>query len=184
MTWVNQAMSKTSATHTIISRTADAPFPGATRLLIALTLLINIVLLSIHLGLRLPTIDPHRRYQTTYGSSLPGTSVRARILIEHGVPILLLIALGIMLWRDDGRAAATLYAIAAFIAIPFLFARYFGSHLANYPASLSLHILIAFWLLACGLTAVVYMRRFRTFGRRSQIIIIEATTQSSSGSGG
>src|SRR4051812_24417024 len=123
-------MSKTSATHTIISGTADAPYPSATRLLVALTLLINIVLLSIHLGLRLPTIDPHRRYQNVNGSSVPGTSVRVLVLMDHGIPILLLIALGIMLWRDDGRAAATLYAIGAFIAIPFLFAWYFGRRLA------------------------------------------------------
>jgi hypothetical protein len=176
-------MSKTSATHTIISGT-DAPFPGAKRLLVALTLLINIVLLSIHLGLRLTTIDPHRRYQDMNGSSLPGTSVRAFILMEHGIPILLLIALGIMLWRDDGRAAATLYAIAAFIAIPFLFAWYFGRRLANYPVSLSLRMLMAFWLLACGLTAVAYIRRLRRFGRRNQIIMIEATTQLRSGNGG
>jgi hypothetical protein len=176
-------MSKTSTTRTIISGT-DAPYPNATRLLVALTLLINIVLLSIHLGLRLPTIDPHRRYQTMGGSFLPGTSVRVLVLMDHGIPILLLIALGIMLWRDDGRAAATLYAIAAFIAIPFLFAWYFGNRLANYPVSLSLRMLIAFWLLACGLTAVVYIGRLRRFGRRSQIIIIETTTQSSSGNGG
>ena len=69
------------------------------------------------------------------------------------------------------------YAIAAFVAIPFLFARYFGRPLANYPVSLSLRVLIAFWLLACGLTALAYIRRLRRFGRRNQIIIIEATTQ-------
>jgi len=171
-------MSKTSATRTIISRTEDAPYPGATRLLVALTMLINIVLLAIRLGRLLTTIDPHRRYVNINGSSRPGTSVMALIIMEYGIPILLLIALGIMLWRDDGRdAAAILYAIAAFIAIPFLFARYFGRQLANYPVSLSLHMLIAFWLLACGLTAVTYIRRLRRFGRRNQIIMIEATTQ-------
>jgi len=170
-------MSKTSATRTIISGTEDAPYPEATRLLVALTLLINIVLLSIRLGLVLTTIDPHRRYKNINGSSLPGTSVMAFILMEHGIPILLLIALGILLWRDDGRAAATLYAIAAFIAIPFLFAGYLGRQLANYPVSLSLYVLVAFWLLACGLTAVAYIRRLRRFGRMNQIIMIEATTQ-------
>jgi hypothetical protein len=162
-------------------RTEDAPSPNATRLLVALTMLINIVLLSLHVVLRFVTIDPHRRYQNMNGSFLPGTSVRAFIVMEHGFPILLLIALGITLWRDDGRAAATLYAIAAFTAVPFLFAWYFGRRLANYPVSLSLRMLIAFWLLACGLTAVAYLRRLR---RNSRMIMIEATIQSSSGNGG
>jgi hypothetical protein len=178
-------MSKTSATRTIIIRgTEDAPYPEATRALVALTLLINIALFAIRLGRLLRTIDPHRGYENMNGSSLPGTSVMALLLMEYGIPILLLIALGTMLWRDDGRGAATLYAIAAFIAIPFLFARYFGRQLASHPVSLSLHLLVAFWLLACGLTAVAYVRRLRRLGRRDQTVIIEASTQLNSGNGG
>ena len=109
----------------------------------------------------------------------------AAILMGYGIPILLLIALGILLWRDDGRGAAILYAIAAFVAIPLLFARQVGRELANYPVSRSLHVLIACWLLACGLIAVVYLRRLRRCGRGSDVMVmIETTGGLRSGDGG
>jgi len=110
-----------------------------------------------------------------FGSSTPGTSVMAAEVIGHSIPILMLIAIGIMLWRDYESAVAKLYAVAAFGAIPFSFAAYFGREVAGYPVSPLIHALLAIWLLACGLITSLYVHRLNGLARRNRMTIIKTT---------
>ena len=155
----------------------DSAFPEGTRRVVGVTLLINVALLAIRTGMLLRRIDGHARYHTIYGSSVPGTSWMAAIVMQYGVAIVMLIALGALLWRDDGRGAAIVYTIAAFAAIPFVFARYLGREMANYSVSLSLHVGIALWLAGCGVIAVVYLRRLSRWGRGSDGMVVMRTIE-------
>jgi hypothetical protein len=97
-------------------------------------------------------------------------------VMGYGGLILALIAAGTMMWREDEAFFAKLYAVAAFVAIPFLFAGYYGRQIAGYSVSPLLRVLAAIWLLVCGLIAVLYVRRVKRFGRRNRMTIVKTTT--------
>jgi hypothetical protein len=149
-------------------------YPFGLRRLVFLTVIVNVALLAAMGVHRVRRIDPRGRYKTIAGSTVPGTTVVAQRVLEYGIPILLLAAVGVWLWRDDDGFIAALYAVAVFIAIPFGWAQYAGRAIAGYSTSRSLQVMVTIWLACCGVIAARYAWRLR--GPRSRWTVTVTTT--------
>ena len=155
-----------------------SPYPSRLRWIVTLTLMVNVILLAVRMVILVRVVNPQGRYETYAGSSLPGTSVIAKHILGHVVPMVILAAIGVLIWSGHESGAAVVYAILTLILVPFIGARYMGREAAGYSVSGTAYGLTAVWLVACGITALSFVRRLARFERSGRAAVMDAIVRS------
>lgn len=138
------------------------PYPSRMRLLLFLSLLVNLVLVIIRLAYLIHSIDPHHQYRSGM-YHFPGTSFIFADVLMYGMPIAVLAILSFSLWRGNERTAAGIYLLCAFVAMPVIAARYLGLAAAGYQISGRLHVILAVWFLVCCVISAIFLWKVKRF---------------------